>query len=80
VYRQIRNMPRLLFSGLALIATGLLFACGMFLFKWGPCGPSSIWGLVFIFAAMTCGAVGSLLIVAGLLRKLAGRSRLKTAS
>jgi hypothetical protein len=63
-------MSDLLRTGLKLLGFGALAGCGMFLFRWGPCGPSSIWGLVFLLAALACMAVGSLFEVFGFLRML----------
>jgi hypothetical protein len=49
---------------------GVLFGYGISLLKWGPCGPSSIWGLIFALASLTCFAVGALLVFVALLKKL----------
>jgi hypothetical protein len=53
-----------------LFGSGVLCGYSLSLFKWGPCGPSSVWGLIFPIASLTCFAVGALLVVAALLRKL----------
>lgn len=74
------NMPKLLRIGVILIGAGVLSGYGMALFKWGPCGPSSIWGLVLMFAAMVCLGTGSLLVVAWLLKLVANRIQLSKAS
>jgi hypothetical protein len=63
-------MSGLLQTVLTLFGTGFLFLCAMGLFRWGPCGPSSIWGMIFMLASMVCFAVGSVLAVAALLKKL----------
>jgi hypothetical protein len=73
-------MSDLLRTDLKLLGAGILDGCGMFLFRWGPCGPSSIWGLVFLLAAMACMAVGALFVVFGLLRMLLQRMRTGTLS
>ena len=62
------------------MGTGLLSGCGMFLFRWGPCGPSSIWGLIFLLTAMVCFALGALFLVIGFLEMLVGRVREGAAS
>jgi hypothetical protein len=62
-----------------VLGIGLLFGCAVFLFKWGPCGPSSIWGLIFMLAAMVCFAVGLMFVVAGVFKKLLERIRPGTA-
>jgi hypothetical protein len=66
-------MSSLMRTGLKLLGAGILAGCGMFLFRWGPCGPSSIWGMVFLLAALGCLSVGSLFVVVSLLRMLLDR-------
>lgn len=66
-------MSNLLRTGAILLGTGLLSGCGMFLFKWGPCGPSSIWGLIFLLTAMVCFALAALFLVIGFLKMLVRR-------
>jgi hypothetical protein len=62
-----------LHTGLILLGTVLLSGCGMSFFRWGPCGPSSIWGLIFLLFAWACLGVGCLWVVAGLVRWLINR-------
>ena len=71
-------MSKLLQTGLILLGIGALSGSGIFLFKWGPCGPSSIWSLIFMLIAMASLAVGSLFVVAGLLKMLAQRVRVNS--
>jgi hypothetical protein len=71
-------MPKLLRTGLILLGTGILSGCGMFLFKWGSCGPSSVWGFIFMLAAMASLAVGSLFVVAAFLKMLVERVRVNS--
>ena len=73
-------MSSLLRTGLKLLGVGILAGCGMGLFRWGPCGPSSIWGLVFLLSALGCLALGSLFVVLSLLRMLVERMRTGTAA
>lgn len=63
-------MSGLLRTALILFGSGVLFGYGLSLFKWCPCGPSSIWGMIFALASLTCFAVGALLVVAAVLKKL----------
>ena len=71
-------MSKLLQTGLKLLGVGVLSGSGMFLFKWGPCGPSSIWALICMLTAMVSLAVGSLFVVAGLLKVLVERVRVNS--
>jgi hypothetical protein len=73
-------MSSLMRTGLKLVGAGILAGCGMSLFRWGPCGPSSIWGLLFLLAALGCLAVGALFVVISLLRMLVDRMRTSTAA
>lgn len=73
-------MSPLLRTGLKLVAAGFLAGGGMLLFKWGPCGPSSIWGLLSLLAAMGCFALGSLFVVVALLRMLVVGKRTGTVA
>jgi hypothetical protein len=63
-------MCAMLQTALILFGTGLLFFSCMGLFRWGPCGPSSIWALIFLLVSMVCFGVGSLLAIAVMLKKL----------
>ena len=66
-------MPKLLKTGLILLAAGILAGCTMPLFRWGPCGPSSLWAIALLLAALASLAIGSLFTVAGLLKMLMQR-------
>jgi hypothetical protein len=73
-------MSKLLRSGLTLLGVGAVAAGGMFFSKWGPCGPSSIAGLVCLLAAGICLMLGSLFLVVGLLKLAVHKLREGTAS
>ena len=75
---KMRQLSKLLQTGLMLLGIGALSGSGIFLFRWGPCGPSSIWGLIFMLTAMASLAVGSLFVVAGLLKMLVQRVRVNS--
>jgi hypothetical protein len=73
-------MSKLLRSGLTLLGVGVVAAGGIFFSKWGPCGPSSIVGLVCLLTAGICVMLGSLFLVVGLLKLALHRVREGMAS
>jgi hypothetical protein len=66
-------MSKLLQAGLIFIGAGVFVGYGMALFHWGPCGPSSIWGLGVLLWSLVCLTIGSLLTFVGLVRVLVQR-------
>jgi hypothetical protein len=58
---------RLLRVGLKVTGVGVLSVVGMLLSgPWGPCGPSSATGLIFMLTALFCLPIGALVLIAGL--------------
>jgi hypothetical protein len=66
-------VPEILKTGLKLLAAGVVAGCTMPVFSWGPCGPSSLWGLALLLAALVSLVIGSLFTVAGLVKMLVQR-------
>lgn len=56
-------MSSLLRIGLALLGGGVLSVVGMTFSHWGPCGPSSISGLVCMLSAGICFLLAALFLV-----------------
>lgn len=69
-------MKRALRIALWILGAGILslFACAAFGGQWGPCGPSSIWGLVFLLTALACIPVGTVVLVISLIAFVFQRS------
>ena len=65
-------MNRVLGSGLWILGGGFFsaFAGVAFGGHWGPCGPSSIWGLVFFLAALVTVPPGAIVSLIGLILHL----------
>jgi len=50
-----------------ILAAGILsfFAAVLFGGSWGPCGPSSIWALIFLLAALVGTPLGAIVSIVG---------------
>jgi len=73
-------MSKLLRAGFALLGVGLLSVAGMTFSKWGPCGPSSIGGLVFLLSAGISFLLAAFFLVISFFRYVAQKARESSAS
>jgi len=68
-------MSKLLRTGLTLLGVGVLSVGGMCFSKWGPCGPSSITGLIFLLSAGVCFTLACLFLVVSFFKFLVQKAR-----